>query len=356
MHPNARIGMHFEMKTGITSYDIAKAIGINQSTVSRVLSGNDKGMISEATVRKVLAAVEDLGYQPNNLARSLVTGRTNIIGVIMAPYGYTGFTAEVLNRLQRDIEAEGRYYMQVARRGYGTAMFGSQRALHSWPVDGMIFIDIGKSRPDTGKSAGSDATVDIGTYCRTDVDHVIIDPLPGMLEAVSHLIGTGRRNIAFACTGTELPDDATLCAYKYAMAEYGLKERIMELDPFDESDPCTDIRKIHRRSVQSHISQSVCPDSIICISDHSAIGVYRGLLDMGIRVPDDVAIIGNDDIPDGEFLERGLTTMACPFNEMCGLAWQFLQKRIEDPSIPLQSAVLSTTLVVRETTTVSSSA
>jgi LacI family transcriptional regulator len=89
-------------------------------------------------------------------------------------------------------------------------------------------------------------------------------------------------------------------------------------------------------------------DALFCNNDDLALGAYRGLREAGLRVPDDVMLVGCDGIEDMQFLEQPLTTIAIPVEEMCALAWRFLRRRIENPDTPLQHALLQPTLVVRE--------
>jgi DNA-binding LacI/PurR family transcriptional regulator len=101
-------------------------------------------------------------------------------------------------------------------------------------------------------------------------------------------------------------------------------------------------------AVAAHVEQFGLPDAIFCHNDEMALGAYRSLRLLGVRVPDEVALVGCDGIEDTEYLEVPLTTLRQPLEEMCRLACEFLQRRMAQPDIPVQSAVLLPQLVVRE--------
>ena len=97
-----------------------------------------------------------------------------------------------------------------------------------------------------------------------------------------------------------------------------------------------------------YIREHGCPEAIFCRNDHMALGAYRALRDHGKRVPEDVAIVGCDGIPEAKYLDAPLTTIEQPLAEMCALGWKFLKQRIENPELPQQAAVLMSDLVVRK--------
>jgi len=102
-----------------------------------------------------------------------------------------------------------------------------------------------------------------------------------------------------------------------------------------------------RRTIGSYIERFGCPNGIFCYNDDMALGAYRGLCDLGLRVPEQVALVGCDGIEDTQYLETPLSTIVQPVEEMCALAWQFLQKRMQEPDYICQQGIITAKLEIR---------
>ena len=113
--------------------------------------------------------------------------------------------------------------------------------------------------------------------------------------------------------------------------------------------PLTELQRPMVRSlVHDYVRKRGCPDAIFCHSDDVALGIYRGLCELNLNIPKDVALIGCDGIEDCEYLETPLTTVVQPVTEMCTIAWDFLRRRLESHDIKRQGTVLKPKLVIRE--------
>jgi LacI family transcriptional regulator len=156
---------------------------------------------------------------------------------------------------------------------------------------------------------------------------------------MAHLIGSGRRRIAHVSNVLTRGADARHDTYLDSMAEAGLKPEV--IGGFED-------RASARKRIREYCLEFGMPDALFCHNDDVAMGVYRGLLDLGARVPDDVALVGCDGIEDGEYLEVPLTTIVQPIEEMCRIAFQLLERRIQDPASQLQQIDLYPQLVVRQ--------
>jgi LacI family transcriptional regulator len=131
-------------------------------------------------------------------------------------------------------------------------------------------------------------------------------------------------------------------AYHEVMAQAGLKpELILTRDQERASG---------RAAIVSYVQQFGCPDSIFCYNDDLAISAFRGLRDLGIRIPDDVALIGCDGIEDAEYHDPAITSVVQPISEMCSLAWDCLERRVREPDCDLYQRILKPELVLREST------
>jgi LacI family transcriptional regulator len=180
----------------------------------------------------------------------------------------------------------------------------------------------------------------MGTFVSEVVDHVAIDIGPGIVDAVNHLWAQGRRRIAYLTLAAMSDVDvAGSGSYTNAITALGgADERI--LLPLHG-------RSVARTGIVEYFRTNGQPDAIIARSDEYAIGAFRGLRDLGLSVPGDVAIVGCGGIDDVRYLDPELSTVTVPIDEMSKLAWRFLKQRIKHPTSPLQSAKLYATLDVR---------
>jgi LacI family transcriptional regulator len=182
----------------------------------------------------------------------------------------------------------------------------------------------------------------MGTYYLEDTDHVGIDVHAGAEQAVRHLVSTGCRRVAYVVDkGSAYPNEVRYRAYTTTVAQAGQAPEYIVIPTASRSSARSSLREY----VQAHGS----PDGLFCHNDLMATGVYRALCDLRLSVPDQVALVGCDGIEEAEYLERPLSSIVHPAEEMCALACRFLNARLNDPSLPLQQAVLQPKLVLRQT-------
>jgi LacI family transcriptional regulator len=211
------------------------------------------------------------------------------------------------------------------------------------PVDGIIAFDnptagVAFSRRDPSRSI---PFVSMGAYWAKDRDFVGIDLYAGTVDAINHLISTGRRRIVYLLPTTDKnwPTDSRLEAYENTMKSAGLDEWLLRT-----TDPSLSTA---RRTVDEFLQARPNFDAIFCHNDDMALGAYRALCDHGIQPGPDVALVGCDGIEEAEYVGCPLTTIVQPIEQMCAIAWEFLQKRMEDPTCSLQQQVLRPHLIVR---------
>lgn len=332
------------MRRAVNSTEVAQRAGVSRTTVSFVLNGrDDSGRIPPATRERVLRAAEELGYSPNHIARVLLSGRSYLINLLVRHVHPTFFSRaiESFNGVLRD----SGYDLRIQETAAWTEGHWSDISRDRWPVDGTIVIEEASLVPLLARAGqGSYPIVNVGSAFCTDIDHVGIDLYAGTLEAVRHLLATGRRRIAFV--GPTHADSST------RWAGYIDEMRANDLPPcpiFTEPDWKLPDRARARRAVDRFLESNRCPDAVYCFNDENAIGALRALKDRGVRVPEDVAIVGCDDIDETEYHDPPLSTLHYPYDEAARLAWEFLRKRIENPdATPLQSIVLKPELVIRQ--------
>jgi len=329
---------------GVTIKDIAKRSNLSHTTVSRVLNKRADTFISDATRTKILDLAREMGYQPNGYARALVTGRTDMIALALDAviHPLAGF---VMNYLMIEVEKLG-YDLIVTKVAQDAS--GQNIAVTRWPVDGTIFFNSTPmdSQADTG--ARSNAVVSMGSGRMNKFDHVEVDLYSGAVEAMEHLVEIGCKRIAFMTMAQlEYEADERRSAYESVITAAGLpSEHIVQPDSFIPRQQSVDAYA----TCVDYLREHGCPDGIFARNDHMALGAYRALREAGYRIPEDVALIGCDGIDEIKYLDSPLTTIEQPLTEMCEIALKFLHQRIQDPSLPVQTAELKTHLVKRKST------
>ena len=320
--------------------DVAEHANVALGTASKVLNGR-RGVIdiSEETRSRVLNAAHELGYRPNRAARTLATGRSLVVALCMGSINV--FEARIASLMRSTVAADGYELMLTNPHLYEQKGWGLQS---HFPVDGMIAIDGGSYNFSEALRENGDLRVpyiSMGFYYESDVDHAGIDWEVGLHQAITHLLGTGRRRIAIG-VARPIPGEAHSDCYQAAAAKFGLTPEYIL--PIMDPDPCI----TGCRSIIDHVRHNGCPDAVICPCDEVAMGVYRGLLDLGVRVPEDVAIVGGDNIPHTQYSECPLSTIAYPYEDMCKAAWTFLCNRMGNPDIPQQKAVFDSFFIARK--------
>lgn len=330
----------------VTLKELAKELNVSVMTVSRVLNGRADAMVSENTKQRVMATAARMGYRPNPIARALVTGRTDTICLVVGEIN--DFQLAFLRPLQLLLAADG-YNILTLNQGHYKYLNQHPRP-DMLPVDGIIRIDAPKSMEWSSTAAGGveiAPEVSIGTFTDPALDYVGIDIQPAMSGAVRHLATTGRKRIALVggvgLEPAESPTHAYTEAFLSAVRCFDVDGQILSFEPEEGNH-----KELGRDVVPALLREHGMPDGVVFSDDELAIGAYRGLHECGVRVPEDVAIIGIDGITETEFLECQLSTMLTPFQEMCELAWNYLKKRMQDPSIPLQQTLVTPRLVLRE--------
>lgn len=329
-----------------TIKEVAKRAGVAQSTVSLVI--NEKRHVSPATRQKVLKAVRELNYHPRRSARVLATRRTGNIGFILSDEHF--YQAEPFyTRIFLGTEFEARkhfYYVLLTTVGdeFNPRKF-VPRFLVEKNVDGVIL---------TGKVSDSliyyirDSGIRLVLIDYYPKDSrfpaVLIDNLHGAYEAVNHLIALGHRRIGFIGGSTDHPSISDrLKGYAQALEEAGLA-RHNSLVAADQPDSSAEggysaARRLLRPSLRS--------TAIFATNDSMAVGAIRAATEAGLNVPDDLAIVGFDDIEIASHADPPLTTMRVPKEEMGALAVRKIAEMIESGHERSVKTLVSAELIVR---------
>ncbi len=314
-----------------TIHDIARHLGVAHSTVSRVLRNNSS--ISEATRQRVLQAAKELGYQPNRTARALVTGKTYMIALWLE-IPHRPVYAQYYRYFQNKVEAD-EHKIVVSKY---PVLPGKQtvKNLREWPEDGLIVVQDGNLL-DLTEYQGCHPVVSIGGYDASGVDCVYLDMTGAQAQVMEHLLSQGCRRIACLF---QIHDNIEACSrsriYKEYMEKSGLEPEFIFTKGYSSEDAA--------EALPEYLDAHGCPEAIFCFNDEMAIATYSALYDKGYKIPDDVLIVGCDGIKMGEYARPKLTSICINLEEACQTAWDFLKKRIENPDIPIQHAVIKASL------------
>jgi DNA-binding LacI/PurR family transcriptional regulator len=320
----------------VTQAEIARRLGVSRQLVTFALSGYPQ--ISEESRRRILAAAREMGYRPNPYARALRKGRSGIIGLWIPDQISTHYT-HVARELNRLVKATG-HELIISE----VSIAEEQQMLSHVPMDGIFIVDAPEQAKIYRKNpmASRVPIISLGASCCDHADAVQVDLFAGAREVMEHLLNSGFRRIAHATFQREDSSDAVRRrGYADAMRRAKLKPEFIYY-PLSEQQ-----RTIARQLIQDYIREHGCPDAIFCHSDDVALGIYRGLCDMKLRVPEDVALVGCDGIQDTEYLEIPITTLVQPVASMCAKGWQFLTRRMDHPRAKIQKTTLKPELVIR---------
>ncbi len=325
--------------------DIARKAGVSRSTVSRVIN-NDPNVKLE-TREHILKIIEQERYNPNTIARMMVTGRTQVIGVVVPheyqiffndPYYFPalleGVSATAIERdyamllwVRQSGEDEGIFYRRILQNGLMDGVILASAAINHSLIGYLLEMNIPLAmveRPGMDDNRVSYVTIDNAAAART---------------AVEHLISNGRRRIGIMTGALDNMDAVErLEGFKQTMRDAGLRDDLIAYGNFQ--------RRSAYESTKQLLDQGI--DAVFSCSDIMAQGVYEALNEAGCKIPDDVAVVGFDDLPTATKLDPPLTTIRQPLREKGAIATGLLLDAVEGKSHAAQHIVLPATLVIRQ--------
>jgi len=335
----------------VTLYDVARLAGVSTATVSRVVHGQDR--VREGTRIRVQRAIEELGYVPDGAAQSLSRRRKDVIGMVCVEREAQQYDIENMNLLfydevLRGVEARIRdeewSLLITFLQGANDPGFPRLESF-SGKVDGILIGEgIVPDRFVERMAARVPVVIFAGTPDERAADVVTADNFSGSAAVVNHLIRDhGKRRLFFVNGPADSPDT---------------RERRLALDHILRSNPDCQLIGSHQGyySVRSGedagekllaLPRSELPDAVVSANDQMAIGILKALASAGIRVPEDVAVTGFDDIFPGSLCDPPLTTVHQPMRLLGERACARLLDRIANPGLPPAVELLPTELVLR---------
>lgn len=325
----------------MTIRDVASAAGVSIATASRAL--NESRLVAEGTRTSVRAVADKLHYSPHGAARSLITSRTHTIGVLL-PDLYGEFFSEVIRGIDQSVQEVGYHCLLSSARHGGPPLEAALRSMRG-RVDGLVLMSPEFTGELSRRTLPAGFPVILLNSAPAELPHgsLIVANFEGARAMVRHLVGLGHRRIAII-KGAEGNFDAAerLRGYRAALVEGGL-ESSLELEiagDFSEAAGDAGVRRLLQLARR--------PTAIFAANDGMAIAALSALRDAGLRVPEDIAIGGFDDIPMARYVEPALTSVHVDISALGERAAARLLSTLESPSDPdLSRETLPTTLVVR---------
>jgi len=332
--------------------EVAEAAGVSKTTASHALSG--KGRVSEETRQRVRAAAEQLGHRPNHVARSLATGRSQALGVVVV--GLRGsWYADCVEGIE-DTAVERGYSVLLGCCGGDPQRERElvERFL-GWSVDGLVILSHWpEGNADLFRALASSGPPIVFIYNHLPdipIDSVATDDFLGGYLAGKHLAQAGRRRILFLGSVDAFSwARSRLEGCNRALQEINLPPAVV-LDPgwLPTEEECT---ALARKALQAHLQTGNSFDAVFGANDTQAWGALEALRDYGKRVPDEVAVVGFDDRGASAKVQPPLTTFRHAMRSMAKQAVDMLLERLtpEGRKAPPRRALFEPYLIVREST------
>ncbi|MEL6645758.1 MAG: LacI family DNA-binding transcriptional regulator [Pseudomonadota bacterium] len=323
----------------VTSLDVAAKAGVSQSAVSRVFTPG--ASVSQKMADKVRAAAEELGYRPNVLARSLITGRSRIIGLVVA-YLENQFYPDALERLSNALQERGYHILIFMASGTGEGVGAVIDELLDYQVDGIVTASVGMSDELAARCDAAGIPVVLFNRGQDDLrlSQVTSNNHDGARKIAEFLVAGGYKRIGHITgwTGSSTGRD------REAGFRAGL--RAADMEPVAVRDG--HYRRAEAAAAAREMVETARADAIFVANDHMAFAVMDELRAvMGLRVPQDLAIVGYDDVPLAGWPAYDLTTLRQPSGRMVEATVQTLLDRIEDPEAEPQKIAIDGPLIVR---------
>lgn len=325
-------------RRSVTIQDVARAAGVSVSTVSRVLNG--KVDVAQETQDRILTVIDDMGFTTNLAARSMRSHKKNLVGLIMPDIAYP-FAIEVMKGVNRAI-AESEFDLLVYTTG---DVRKSGRAFHEQKYVSLLTNSISDGVVLVAPVAG-DFNIDAPIV---SIDPVVSNPnypavhatnYQGALDAMNYLIGLGHKRIGFISGRAELESsNRRLMGYRDALQKAGLPvdESLMASGDYTTETGISGARQL--------LALENPPSAIFASNDQMAIGVFQVAQELGIRIPDDLSVMGFDNITESKYM--GLTTIDQFISDMGYTATQMLIKLINGVPLEDQTYRMQTQLVIR---------
>ncbi len=332
------------MAMSVTIYDVAREAGVSMATVSRVINGSAN--VKPSTRKKVLRVIEELGYRPNAVARGLASKKTTTIGVIL-PDISSAFFAELARGIE---DIANMYHYNIILSNSDQNLDKELKLINNLlekQVDGLLFL--GGNVTEDHRRIFTTSPIPIVLVATADPKHelpsVRIDLKKASYDAVSFLLGKGHTRIAFLSESFQnAMGRARYEGYVEALKEYQVpvnENLIMEIYPTYE---------MALKGTKTLLSLSVPPTAIFAANDEIAVGAIHSIQDQGLKVPQDIEVVGFDNTRIAEMVRPMLTSVVQPMYDIGAVSMRLLTKLINQEEIQNMEVVLPHRIEFRQST------
>jgi DNA-binding LacI/PurR family transcriptional regulator len=331
----------------ISQKELAERLGFSPATISLVLNRSCAAdSIPQQTKDLIIEAAHKLNYRPNLLARSLRTRRTYTVGVIV-PEVSEGYTATVLSGIEDVLLQEGYFFFVTSHRHRADLLDQYPKTFLDRGVDGIIAVDT------QWHHRLPVPVVTVSGHNKVEgITNIVINHARASFLALEHLVKLGHHKIAFI-KGQDFSSDTEIrwTSTMNAAAKLGITVSAKLSAQLEEDSPSPQVGyRVTKKMVKSREPFT----AIFAFNDVSALGAIRALFEAGLRVPEDVSVVGFDDIQSAAFQHPGLTTIRQPLHEMGKTAAETVLRRIKSADERVHEIVVEPELIVRESTSAAS--
>ncbi len=333
----------FDKKT--TIHDVAKAADVGVGTVSRVL--NNHPNVSEKTRRRVLQVIERIGFHPHFPARYIRTKRSQLLGFLSDAVATTPFAVNIIKGAQDQARKSDKLLLMIDADGNPSDREDALGVMRERSVEGVVYAAMFHQEVSLSESFYGLPTVLLDCFVsERNLPSVVPDEVDGAYQATQHLIGKGHRRIAL------ITNDRLDTRYPAAVGRYeGFKKAMaasgLPVDPLLVREGDGNAGSGFDRTLEL-LALAEPPTAIFCGTDRIAMGAYDAIKKRGLRIPDDVAVVGFDNQEViASYLHPPLTTMALPHDEMGRWAVDYLIRQLEGEALGPVQHKLPCPLVVR---------
>lgn len=331
------------MKKPVTIKDVAKKAGVSISTVSRVI--NDSKPVTDEVKQKVVKVIEETGYVPNPLARSLVTKKSQLLGVVV-PDVTDSFAADILNGIEEVAKMYNYDILLANTYSEKEKEMSAINLLRAKQVEGIVVISwlVEQETIDFMKNNGIPAVYISKTARDYDVCSVATKNTEATKSMTKFLIEKGHNKIGFIMTsrGKTVMEGERLAGYKAA-----LKDSNIEFDKALVKNASTDYESGYDKAKEL-LDAGANPDAIFVTGDEAAIGAMNAAIDSGYKVPEDISIAGFNDVKLARMYRPKLATIHQPLFDMGAVAVRMIIKMIDGKEIEEKKVQLSYEIIDRE--------
>ncbi|MGL5695147.1 MAG: LacI family DNA-binding transcriptional regulator [Peptostreptococcaceae bacterium] len=331
------------MKNNITIKDVAKKAGVSISTVSRVI--NDSKPVTDEVKQKVLDVIKETGYIPNPLARSLVTKKSQLIGVIV-PEVSDSFVNEILNGVEEIAKMYDYEILLANTYSDKEQELKSINLLRAKQVEGIVMISwkVEEEHVDYMQKCGIPASYISKTARDYDIHTVSTSNIDATYDMTKYLLDKGHEKIAFVMTSK---DDTVLEIERLTGYEKALNERKIKLDKNLIKHGTTTYEGGYS-SMKELLDEGVVPHAAFVTGDEAAIGAINAICDAGYRVPEDISVAGFNDVKIAKMYRPKLTTVHQPLYDMGAVAIRMVIKMINNEPLEIKKMELPYSIEERD--------